>query len=47
MALGFFPYEPLHYKAAQAYLDRKAAKGLSLQKISLLCIAHFETAEAP
>ncbi len=47
MALGFFPYEPLHYKAAQAYLDKKAAKGLELRKIYLGCIARFEKAKHP
>lgn len=47
MTLGFFPYEPLHYKAAQAYLDKKAAKGLELRKIDLGCIARFEKAENP
>ena len=47
MKLGFFPYQPLHYKAAQVYLDKKAAQGLELQKIDLGCIARFEKAEAP
>ena len=47
MKLGFFPYYPLHYKAAQAYLDRKAEQGLELQKVYLGCIARFERAEAP
>lgn len=47
MKLGFFPYEPLHYKAAQAYLDKKAAQGLALKKVYLGCIAQFEAAEKP
>ena len=47
MTLGFFPYEPFHYKTAQAYLDKKAAKGLELRKIYLGCIARFEKAENP
>lgn len=47
MTLGFFPYEPFHYKAAQVYLDKKAAQGLELQKVYLGCIARFEQAENP
>lgn len=47
MTLGFFPYEPLHYKAAQAYLDKKAARGLELRKIYLGFVARFEKAENP
>lgn len=47
MKLGFFPYEALQYKAAQAYLDRKAARGLALRKVYLGCIARFEEAEKP
>lgn len=47
MKLGFFPYEALHYKAAQAYLDRKAARGLALKKVYLGCIARLEAAEQP
>ena len=47
MKLGFFPYQALHYKAAQAYLDKKAAQGLELQKVYLGCLARFETAQAP
>ena len=38
MKLGFFPYRALHYKAAQAYLDKKAEQGLALQKVYLGCI---------
>ena len=47
MKLGFFPYQALHYKAAQAYLDKKAAQGLELQKIDFGCIARFEKAQVP
>lgn len=45
--LGFFPYETMNYKAAQAYLDRKAAKGWALQHIYLGAIARFIPAETP
>lgn len=37
----------MHYKAAQAYLDKKAAQGLELRKIYLGCVARFEKAENP
>lgn len=47
MRLGFFPYRALHYKAAQAYLDKKAAQGLALQKIYLGCIALFQKSGSP
>lgn len=47
MKLGFFPYDAMNYKAGQAYLDRKAAKGLELRHIYLGCIARFEPAEKP
>lgn len=47
MKLGFFPYQALHYKAAQSYLDKKSAQGLELQKIYLGCIARFETVKEP
>lgn len=46
-ALGFFPYEAMNYKAGQAYLDRKAAKGWGLRHIYLGCIALFGKAEKP
>lgn len=47
MKFGFFPYSSLYYKAAQKYLDKKAAKGLILRKVFLGCIARFEKAEHP
>lgn len=47
MRLGFFPYEAMNYKAGQAYLDRKAAKGWSLRHIYLGCIARFDEGEHP
>lgn len=47
MTFGFFPYSPLYYKGAQEYLDKKAARGLALQKVYLGCIARFEKAEGP
>ena len=47
MKLGFFPYRALHYKAAQAYLDKKAEQGLALQKVYLGCIAFFRKADRP
>lgn len=45
--LGFFPYEAMNYKAAQDYLDRKAAKGWGLRHIYLGGIARFERMDAP
>lgn len=47
VSFGFFPYEAMHYKAAQAYLDRKAQKGWMLKHIYLGAIARFEEAEKP
>lgn len=47
MRLGFFPYDAMNYKAGQAYLDRKAAKGWALRHIYLNCVARFEKVEAP
>ena len=47
VSFGFFPYEAMNYKAAQAYLDRKAEKGLALKHIYLGAIARFEEAESP
>ena len=37
----------MNYKAAQAYLDRKAQKGWMLKHIYLGAIARFEEAESP
>lgn len=45
--LGFYPYEAMNYKAGQAYLDRKAARGWGLRHIYLGSIALFERTEAP
>ena len=44
---GFFPYEAMNYKAAQAYLDRKARQGWELMHVSLGCIARFRRTERP
>lgn len=44
---GFFPYEAINYKAAQNYLDRKAAKGLRLKRIYLGAFALFEEVAFP
>lgn len=38
---GFFPYEAMNYKAAQAWLDRMAEQGWGLQHVYLGCIAWF------
>ncbi|MBP3520830.1 MAG: DUF2812 domain-containing protein [Oscillospiraceae bacterium] len=46
MRLGFFPYEAIHYKAAQAYLDKKAAKGWQLREVKGN-FALFDRAENP
>ncbi len=42
---GFFPYDMTAYKAAQAYLDKKAAKGWVLDKLVLGSFARFVPAE--
>lgn len=39
---GFFPYGALDFKAAQAYLDRKAAQGWVLKRLWLGFLAQFE-----
>lgn len=44
---GFFPYEAMNYKAAQAYLDRKAQRGWELMHVYLGCAARFRQAERP
>lgn len=44
-AWGFFPYEAMDYKAAQAYLDRRAAAGWVLKKVHLNVLARFEPCE--
>lgn len=46
-SLGFFPYEAMNYKAGQAYLDRRAARGWRLRHIYLGSIALFARAEEP
>lgn len=45
--LGFFPYEAMNYKSAQAQLDRRAAQGWELRHIYLGCIARFRRADRP
>lgn len=42
---GFFPFTPLDYKAAQDYLDRKAAQGWVLKRLFLGYLAQFEPAQ--
>lgn len=42
---GLFPFEAMDYKAAQAYLDKKAAKGWVLDKLSCKRFARFVPAE--
>ena len=42
---GLFPFEAMDYKAAQAYLDKKAAKGWVLDKLSCKRFARFAPAE--
>lgn len=42
---GFFPFTPLDYKAAQDYLDRKAAQGWVLKRLVLGYLAQFEPAQ--
>ena len=44
---GFFPYEAINYKAAQNYLDRKAARGLRLKRVYLGAFAQFEEVAFP
>ena len=44
-AWGFFPYEAMDYKAAQACLDRWAAAGWVLKKVHLNVLARFEPCE--
>ena len=44
---GFFPYEAMNYKSAQAQLDRRAAQGWELRHIYLGCIARFRRADRP
>lgn len=44
-AWGFFRYEAIDYKAAQNYLDRRAAGGWVLKNIRLGCLAQFERGE--
>lgn len=45
--LGFFPYEAMNYKAAQAKLDRRAARGWELKRVYLGCVALFRRADRP
>ncbi len=47
MRLGFFPYEAINYKAAQAWLDRRAERGWALKRVWLGCVALLQRAEAP
>lgn len=42
---GLFPFEAIDYKAAQAYLDKKAAKGWVLDKLYCKRFARFTPAE--
>lgn len=42
---GFFPFDAMDYKAAQAYLDEKAAQGWIMDKLYLKWFAHFVPAE--
>lgn len=42
---GFFPFDDLDYKAAQDYLDRKAAQGWVLDSILIGRVATFVPAE--
>lgn len=42
---GLFPFEAMDYKAAQAYLDKKAAKGWVLDKLYCKRFARFAPAE--
>ena len=45
MRLGFFPYEAINYKAAQAWLDRRAERGWALKRVWLGCVALLQRAE--
>ena len=42
---GFFPFDAMDYKAAQAYLDKKAAQGWIMDKLVLKWFARFVPAE--
>ena len=42
---GFFPFDAMDYKAAQAYLDKKAEDGWVLNRICLRWFAQFTPAE--
>lgn len=42
---GFFPFDAMDYKAAQAYLDKKAEQGWILDKLYLKRFARFIPAE--
>ncbi len=44
-AWGFFGYDAMDYKAAQDYLDRRAADGWVLRKVWLGFLAQFEPGE--
>lgn len=46
-SFGFFPYEAMNYKAAQTWLNRKAAQGWGLKHIYLGCIARLQRMERP
>ena len=42
---GFFPFDAMDYKAAQAYLDKKAEQGWVMDKLVLKWFARFVPAE--
>ena len=42
---GFFPFNAMDYKAAQAYLDKKSASGWVLDQLSFRWFARFVPAE--
>ena len=42
---GFFPFDAIDYKAAQAYLDKKAAAGWVLDGLPLKRLARFVPAQ--
>lgn len=44
---GFFPFDAGEYKAAQAWLDGRAARGWRLKRVYLGWLARFEPAESP
>lgn len=46
-SFGFFPYEAMNYKAAQTWLNRRAAQGWGLKHIYLGCIARLQRMERP